>query len=147
MLFNSVNMVSKHGYCMACERAVCAALQGGCHMPNNIHPFSEPQTSLSENDVIEAILSRHSVSPKRVAKPGPTTEQLRTLMAALPLHRITASYGLGGSLNFLNPAAVPLRMFFRRRCWNVCQMPIPKPCRGPVKRPAVRRCCWVWFCK
>lgn len=51
-------------------------------MTNIVHPFSKPQTGLSENDIIEAILSRHSVSPKRVAKPGPTPDQLRTLMAA-----------------------------------------------------------------
>ena len=41
------------------------------------------------NDVIEAILSRHSVSPKRLVGPGPDAEQILTLIevaAAAPDH-------------------------------------------------------------
>ncbi len=50
-------------------------------MSNIVHPFEAPAGDGMENDVIEAILTRHSVSPKRVAKPGPTREQVKTLMA------------------------------------------------------------------
>ena len=51
-------------------------------MSSVVHPFKAPAGDGMENDVIEAILTRHSVSPKRVAKPGPTPEQVKTLMAA-----------------------------------------------------------------
>lgn len=51
-------------------------------MPNIIHPLQHPTADVAENGVIEAILTRHSVSPKRVAKPGPSPDQLHTLMAA-----------------------------------------------------------------
>lgn len=51
-------------------------------MSNIIHPFETPAVHFAQNDVIEAILTRHSISPKRVAKPGPTPAQLRVLMAA-----------------------------------------------------------------
>lgn len=46
------------------------------------HPFETRAKEDVENDVIEAILTRHSVSPKRVVKPGPSVDQLRILMAA-----------------------------------------------------------------
>lgn len=51
-------------------------------MSNILHPFKNTTADVAQNDVIEAILTRHSVSPKRVAKPGPTPAQLRHLMAA-----------------------------------------------------------------
>lgn len=51
-------------------------------MSDNVHTNSNLDLGTSQNDVIEAILSRHSVSPKRVAKPGPSALQLETLMAA-----------------------------------------------------------------
>jgi len=40
------------------------------------------QTNETESTVLEAILSRHSVSPKRVVSPGPTHSQIMQLMAA-----------------------------------------------------------------
>jgi nitroreductase len=44
----------------------------------------EPDLQLSDTEatVLEAILSRHSVSPKRVVSPGPTPEQIIQLVAA-----------------------------------------------------------------
>jgi len=51
-------------------------------MPDNVQAFNRPDLGSSQNDVIEAILTRHSVSPKRVAKPGPTAKQVKSLMAA-----------------------------------------------------------------
>lgn len=51
-------------------------------MSNNIHLFEKPTTLTTQTDIIEAILTRHSISPKRVAKPSPTADQLRSLMAA-----------------------------------------------------------------
>lgn len=50
-------------------------------MPDNVQAFNRPDLGASQNDVIEAILTRHSVSPKRVAKPGPTAQQVKSLMA------------------------------------------------------------------
>ncbi|MCK4711453.1 MAG: nitroreductase [Marinosulfonomonas sp.] len=53
------------------------------------HSFPTTLADTSENDVIKAILSRHSVSPKRVVAPGPDTAQVLTLMsvaAAAPDH-------------------------------------------------------------
>lgn len=47
-----------------------------------VHPFERPEMDAVENDVIEAILTRHSVSPKRVVKPGPSADQILSLMAA-----------------------------------------------------------------
>lgn len=54
-------------------------------MSANIHPFEKPVIATAptaQNDIVDAILTRHSVSPKRVVEPGPTADQLRTLMAA-----------------------------------------------------------------
>lgn len=51
-------------------------------MSNVIHRIETAIAVTAENDVIETILSRHSVSPKRVIKPGPTAGQLHNLMAA-----------------------------------------------------------------
>jgi len=42
----------------------------------------ELQTNDTETTVLEAILNRHSVSPKRLISPGPTHSQIMQLMAA-----------------------------------------------------------------
>lgn len=46
------------------------------------HSFTEIPADTSENDVIRAILSRHSVSPKRVVAPGPDAADVLALMSA-----------------------------------------------------------------
>lgn len=58
-------------------------------MNSAVLEFSKNPVDLSENDVINAILSRHSVSPKRVVAPGPDQAQLLELIscaAAAPDH-------------------------------------------------------------
>lgn len=53
------------------------------------HPAPGTEFSVTETSVMEAILSRHSVSPKRVVSPGPTKAQVLQLMeaaAAAPDH-------------------------------------------------------------
>ncbi len=47
-----------------------------------VRKFTEVPVVSSENDVIKAILSRHSVSPKRVVAPGPDADQILELMSA-----------------------------------------------------------------
>lgn len=51
-------------------------------MSDVVHPFVRQPDETPAGQVIEAILTRHSVSPKRLARPGPTLEQLEILMAA-----------------------------------------------------------------
>ena len=56
-------------------------MRGNC-MNTVVRKFTEVPVVSSENDVIKAILSRHSVSPKRVVAPGPDADQILELMSA-----------------------------------------------------------------